>query len=190
MSLQLLKTGFYNDWLSFAGNRSIVECDFFDLRESNVSELLGVFANERLIAFGEHASGSVISFYSKKAEAPVDEVPVAWLDSEGSPCIVISNTLKEFLSILPYGMGFIYTIASVIENNLGDPSVLEKARQRVTQNANELLEEARKRFLDIDDLLKWLASENITVSTDPVKLIVEAHEKNTDLTPWIAENLS
>lgn len=188
--MMLKKTSFYDDWLNFSGNHSIVECDFFDFKENPVTELLGDFSKERLIAFGEHASGSLLTFYSKNIELSVEEAPVAWLDSEGSPCIAISNNLIEFLSILPYGMGFIYSIASVIENNLGDSSILAKARQKVTQNANELLEESKKRFLGIDDLLTWLASKSIQVSNDPVKIIAEAHEKNSDLTPWIAENLS
>jgi hypothetical protein len=190
MELQLKKTEFYEDWLSFTGKQSIVECDFFDLKEDPVTELLGDFSKERLIAFGEHASGSVLAFYSKNTESSVDEVPVAWLDSEGSPCIVISNNLKEFLSIVPYGMGFIYSIASVIENNLGDAAMLAKARERVSKNAGDLMEESKTRFLNIEDLIKWLGTKNIQVSEDPVKLIVDAHERNSDLTQWLAENLT
>ena len=188
--MNLKKTSFYEGWLSFSGSQSIVECDFFDLKESPVTELLGNFSKERLIAFGEHASGSLLVFYSKGIEASVEETPVAWLDSEGSPCIIVSNNLKEFLSILPYGMGLVYTIASLIEDNLGNKEILSKAREKITQNANELIEGSRMRFLNIDDLLNWLSSRNIQLSTDPVKLIVEAHEKNSDLTQWIAENLN
>jgi hypothetical protein len=128
--MTLKRTSFYESWLSFSGSQSIVECDFFDLKESPVQELFGDFSNERLIAFGEHASGSLLTFYSKEMEASVEETPVAWLDSEGSPCIVISNNLKEFLSILPYGMGFLYTVASFIEDNLGDDEILSKARKK------------------------------------------------------------
>jgi len=186
----LKKTSFYESWLSFSSSQSIVECEFFDLKESPVTELLGDFSKERLTAFGEHASGSLLTFYSKNIEASVEEAPVAWLDSEGSPCIVISNNLKEFLSILPYGMGFIYTVASLIENDLGNIDLRSKAMEKITQNGNELLEESRKRFLSIDDLLNWLASKNIQPANDPVKLIVEAHEKNRDLTPWIIESLT
>ncbi|MEO8414747.1 MAG: hypothetical protein ABI472_13865 [Ginsengibacter sp.] len=189
MSLQLKKTGLYNDWLSFAANQSIVECDFFDLKEGPVNELLGDFSSERLTAFGEHASGSLLSFYSKIADANVNEVPVAWLDSEGAPCIVVSNNLQDFFSILPYGMGFIYSVASVIENNLNEADLLAKTKQRITQNADELLETSKKRFLDVDDLLTWLNSKNIKLSSDPVTAIVEAHERNSDLTSWIVEKL-
>lgn len=188
--MTLIKTSFFESWLSFSSGQSIVECDFIDLKETAVTELLGDFSKERLIAFGEHASGSLLAFYSKDNESSVEETPVAWLDSEGSPCIIVSNNLKEFLSILPYGMGFVYTVASFIEDNFGEDEILSNARKKMTQNANELLEESRKRFLSIDDLLNWLVSKNIQPADDPVKLIIEAHERNSDLTPWIATKLT
>jgi len=190
MSIQLQQTEFYKEWLGFSNNRSLVECDFFEPKDEPVIELLGDFSNKRLIAFGEHASGSLLAFYSKNNKSSVEETAVAWLDSEGSPCIVISINLKEFLSILPYGMGFIYSIASIIENNMGDSTILEKVRQKITKSADELMAESKKRFSSINDLLVWLDAKKILVSDDPVKIIVEAHEKNSDLTLWITENIT
>jgi hypothetical protein len=189
MSIKIIKTAFFSNWLSFTEKQAIMECDFFDLNQEKTEELLGDFSSGRLLVFGEHASGSLLSFYSKNDLKSVDEVPVAWLDSEGAPCIVVSNNLKEFLSILPYGMGLLYTIASVMENNMGDNDLLPKARQRVEKNGNELLTEARERFLNVDILIKWLEQNQIQVNTDPIKVITEAHIQNSELTQWIAENL-
>ena len=189
MQLQITEGGLYNRWLGFAGNRGIVECDFSQLNETPVVELLGDFATQRLTSFGVHASGSIISFYAKEQGLNVDEVSVAWLDSEGSPCIVVSKNLKEFLSLLPYGMGFIYTVAAAIENNLGDTDILIKVRERVTKNSDELLAEAAARFIDHQDLLNWLAANDISINKEPILAIIEAHNANDDLTPWLAENL-
>lgn len=186
----LQKTDFYEEWLKFTINQSIVECDFFDLSEKPVTEYFGDFSKERLVAFGEHASGSILAFYSKEDNSSVEEAAVAWLDSEGSPCIIISNSLKEFLSILPYGMGFIYSVASIIEDNLDNPELLSKANEKLSKGSDELIQESKQRFLSIDELILWIISKNILVATDPVKLIVNAHEKNSDLTSWIAENLT
>lgn len=186
----LQKTGFYEEWLKFTISQSIVECDFFDLKEKPVTEFFGDFSKERLIAFGEHASGSILAFYSKEDNSSVEEAAVGWLDSEGSPCIIISNSLKEFLSILPYGMGFIYSVASLIEGNLGNPEILSIAKEKFSKSTSELIQESKQRFLNIEELIFWLTSKNIEISNDPVKVIVDAHEKNNDLTSWIAENLT
>ena len=123
-----------------------------------------------------------MSFYSEKKDQLLDQVPVAWLDSEGSPCIVISKNLKEFLSLLPYGMGFIYTVAAAIENNLDDPELLEKVNQRIGKSSGELLEAAKIRFLDIEQLIDWLNSKNIKLNKDPISLIINAHTLNNELT--------
>lgn len=189
MKLQTGEISMYRDWLNFAGDRGIMECDFFEYREEPVKELIGDFSAGRLVAFGEHASGSLICFYSKDSFPAVDNVPIAWLDSEGSPCIVASKNLKEFLSIIPYGMGFIYSVAAEIENNLNDPELLEKIYQKIGKNSDILLKEAQNRFQDIQELIDWLNSRNILLEKDPISLIVNAHIVNNDLTKWIADNL-
>ena len=190
MQVQITEASLFSEWLAFAANRSVVECDFFKPNDSLVEELLGAFSTQRLTAFGEHASGSIISFYSKEENPEAGNISVAWLDSEGAPCIVVSKNFGEFLSLIPYGMGFIYTVAAAIENDLGDPEILARARQRVNKTAAELLSEASQRFIDHSDLMNWLTSHNVAADADPVATIVNAHDQNTDLTPWIAENLS
>ena len=130
MELKIQETSLYNKWLAFTSNRAVVEYDFNFLKDEPVIELLGDFAKQKLSAFGEHASESVISFYSNVPGSPVDEVPVAWLDSEESPCPVVSKNLKDFLSVLPYGMGFVYTVAAVIEENMNDEKYFAKSKRK------------------------------------------------------------
>ena len=166
-----------------------MECSFFAVKDAPVKKLIGEFAIERLTAFGKHASGSFLAFYSKSESKKADEVPVSWLDSEASPCIVISKNFKEFLSILPYGMGFAYTVASVIENNLQATDLLTKARTRVGATTDELIADAQQRFLDLGEVLQWLQSNGISLSKDPIKLIVDAHTANDDLPTWIDQNI-
>ena len=189
MPLELTTTDIFTKWLAFTEKKSVMECDFFNGKHEPVLDLFGEFSIERMLAFGEHASGSVISFYSMVNSLLVDEVPVAWLDSEGSPCIVISKNLREFLSVLPYGMGTLYSIASVMENNLGEDNLLEKAKLRVNKSADILLSESKERFINTDILINWLSDNNIQVSNDPVKIVSEAHLQNSELTTWLAENL-
>lgn len=190
MAIELTTSDLFEKWISYSSNKSIVECEFFHTDSERTAELLGPFASNRLAAFGEHASGSLFSFYSDSQKASTDDSPVAWLDSEGAPCIIISKNLKKFLSVLPYGPGFIYTVAAVIENNLGEEDLLVRAQSRLGKGPTDLLNDARTRFLDLDIFIQWLKENNIQVSSDPVADIIQAHLLHDDLTPWIAENLS
>ena len=178
----------FNEWLSFAGNRSVVECEFFNLDKILIEELLGEFSSTRLRPFGKHASGSLFCFYVDETGPSVNS-PIAWIDSEGAPCIVISNNFGEFLSILGYGSGLIYTVAAAIENNLGSDNLLGIAEERVSKSASDLLLEAKQRFLDLDSFIDWLGVHTILLSDEPVKRIVNAHIMNPDLTTWINSNL-
>jgi hypothetical protein len=66
----------------------------------------------------------------------------------------------------------------------------QKQEKKMSNKAFELLEESRKRFLSINDLISWLDSKNIQPADDPVKLVVEAHARNSDLSLWITQNLT
>jgi len=186
-----MATEFFDKWLSFSSGKSIAEIEFFNPEKEKVIDLLGDAAAKKLSAFAEHGSGSLFAFYSDDGIAS-DEAPVAWLDSEGSPCIVVCHNFRQLLSLLPYGAGLIYTVAAVIENNLGadEQLFLQKAQNRLAKTSPELLADARERFPGLDELLDWLKENSIPVSTDPVKDIVSAHLANDGLTPWLAENLS
>lgn len=120
-----------------------------------------------------------------------DSLPVAWLDSEGSPCLVIGRNLREFLSVLPYGPGWIYTVAAVIENNpdATETDLLERIRARAGANYSQLLETASKRFLDVAILRSWLTERGIAVAADPATLIMAAYRENKGLSSWIINNV-
>lgn len=188
MSLQLQEDILYKKWIAFTTKRSVLECDFFKIRSDFAADLLGEFCIERLAAFGEHASGSLFCFYSQLQQT-TDNSPVAWIDSEGVPCIVISKNLREFLSILPYGAGFIYTIAASIENNFGASDLSNLVLDKVTTVPLQLLDDAKKRFTEVDSFIEWLASESIEVNSNPAQTIVNAHLSQPDLTTWIVDNL-
>lgn len=189
MEFNIDEKSLYNQWLDFTKNRNVVECTFSAVKDDPLKKLVGAFAPQRLTAFGRHASASVIAFYSKKDKGnDIDKTPLAWLDSEGSPNIVISNNLKEFLSIIPYGMEYVYDVAAFIERNLNDAALLEKVKARFQETPDGLIEASKNRFLDVDEILQWLDDHNIPLSKDPVQLIVRAHENNNDLSPWIKEN--
>lgn len=153
-------------------------------------DLLGEKTVERLTAMGRHASGSLLAFYLRNG-ADADSLPVAWLDSEGSPCLVIGRNLREFLSILPYGPGWIYTVAAVIENNpdAPDADLLERIRVRAGADYSQLLEAASKRFLDVAVLRDWLKERGIAVAADPAALILAAYRENKGLSSWIINNV-
>lgn len=190
MPLQVETSALFEQWLSYAAGKSIMECEFFGAKNEPVAELLGEFSVERLTAFGEHASGSLIGFYSRNGNIKSDAAPVAWLDGEGSPCIVVAGDLEHFLSVLPYGTGLIYTVAAVIENNPGDAGIAAKAYDRAGSDFNALLEKSRSRFPEQEALIAWLSTTKIAVSADPVKTIIDGHLQNDSLDSWINENLT
>jgi len=211
MTIQVPKNGLLQQWLAFTNSRSIMECTFFLPQEQELKDLLGERTAERLTAFGRHASGSLLAFYQEDAAAlpgdagapspsvaesgaagrDADSLPVAWLDSEGSPCLVIGRNLREFLSVLPYGPGWIYTVAAVIENNpdATEPDLLERIRARAGANYSQLLETASKRFLDVAILRSWLTELGIAVAADPATWIMAAYRENKGLSSWIINNV-
>lgn len=214
MTIQVPTNGLFQQWLAFTNSRSMMECTFFLPQEQELKDLLGERTAERLTAFGRHASGSLLAFYQGDAATPTgntatssapvappapmaesgasaDSLPVAWLDSEGSPCLVIGRNLREFLSVLPYGPGWIYTVAAVIENNpdATESALLERIRARAGAHYSQLLETASKRFLDVAILRDWLTERGITVAADPATLIMTAYRENKGLSSWIINNV-
>lgn len=189
MVLQLEEDILYKKWMLFTENRSVLECDFFRMQSNSAVELLGEFCKERLLAFGEHASGSLFCFYSQHQQT-TDNTAIAWLDSEGAPCIVISKNIDEFLSLLPYGAGFIYTVAASIENNFGAHNLSELVMHNISTDPQLILDDAEKRFPERGSFLDWLKSESIKVNMNPVQTIVNAHLSQPDLTNWIVKNIS
>lgn len=189
MNTQLEAGTLYEKWISFTETRSVLECEFYKLDSSKPEELLGKFSKERLVSFGEHASGSLFCFYSLDKQS-TDNAPVAWLDSEGSPCVVISKNLRDFLSLLPFGSGFIYTVAAAIDSNYGANNLQEIILAKFQDDPQLLLADAKNRFIEVSTFIEWLASESIEVNSNPVQAILDAHLSQPDLIDWIVKNLT
>ncbi len=189
MATQPNNTELFNNFLFYSREKSIVECEFFEPETSEIVDLIGEFATQRLSAFSEHASGSLICFYSSE-KSPLKTDAIAWMDSEGSPFGVIAKDFSQFISLIPYGSGFLNSVAAIIENSLNKEDLIAIVKTRIKKEPNILLLEAEERYPEIIDLKQWLKSKDIKISDNPIQEIIEANQKYKDLLPWILDNLN
>lgn len=189
MKLIIKNNQLFLKWFEFCDRKSILECEFSKNKEALISELLGDFSSQRLLSFGEHASGSLFCLYSDKSEDLLEDAPVAWVDSGGSPCIVVAKNFTNFLAILPYGPGYIYSVAALIENNLGSNNLLDKAINKMGTDFTKDIEKTKSRFFDFDILMQWYKDQEVKISENPILDMINAHMEFSDLTDWVASNL-
>lgn len=93
--------------------------DFLPKVEEIYFDFINESEKEKLKVIGKNKSGCLICAYGE--QDALEAASVVWLDSERSPSGIFSDDLEMFFSLLPYGMGYLYTIISNaidINNNL------------------------------------------------------------------------
>ncbi len=158
-------------------------------RETSLEFLLPEVLHDKVIVLGQDRSASLVVAWKEK-ELPADKLPVAWIDSEGDPADVFAESFGEFLSLLPYGTGFIYDVLVRWKYHQEDPSVYQPpSNEYTTEKLSAQLEENRKEFPGLAEYEKWLVNEaGLQIAADPVAMIGEAMKRHPGLKELVAKN--
>jgi hypothetical protein len=155
----------------------------------NLATLLPENLHDRFMLIGQHASASLLVIW-KASDSPADKLPIAWIDSEGDPNDVFAADFSQFLSLLPYGTGFIYDVIAKWKYYQEDPSNYQLPGKGYTpEKLSAQLEENRKEFPGLPKYEKWLANEaGLQTAADPVAMIGGAMKKYPGLRELVEKN--
>lgn len=169
--------------------------DFTDFRLVGNAEqkLKGLLDNEGKVeqfqVIGRHGTGSLIAFWREDKGADLAVAPVVWLSSEGFPNSVFANSFSDFLSILPYGTGFIYDVLSNYYFYKEDPDLQPSPEEKFTpEEISSYLVENETRYPGHAALVDWLLHEaKVEIAKDPLSVIKGAIASHPDLASWLRE---
>jgi hypothetical protein len=96
---------------------------------------------------GKHGTGSLIAFWREQEDKELVLSPIVWLSSEGFPNSVFATSFAEFLSLLPYGTGFIYDVLSNYYYHKDDPDLQPSPEEKFTPDViSSYLNENREQY--------------------------------------------
>ena len=165
----------------------------FQLVRNPEQKIKGLVDNQgKVDAFqviGKHGTGSLIAFWREQEEKGFALSPVVWLSSEGFPNSVFANSFADFLSLLPYGTGFIYDVLSNYYYHKDDPDLQPAPEEKFTPDVvSSYLDENRERYQGHGVLVDWLRDEaKVEVAKDPLSVIQKAIASHADLASWLRE---
>lgn len=164
-------------------------CDFEEV-ENGKELLISLLKPEITSCFtviGMQKSNSLICFWEYKDNVFLQEQPIVWLDSEGSPNAVIASNFKDFLSILPYDTGAIYDWTAAWEGYWDNSIQQEIPTERFTvDRVNMYLAMSDESNPCHQEFVNWLRTEmHIELADQPVALIGEASKRFPRLSQWL-----
>lgn len=165
----------------------------FDLVRNPEQKLKGLLDNESKVeqfqVIGRHGTDSLICFWREDKRVDLALAPVVWLSSEGFPNSVLADSFSEFLSILPYGIGFIYDVLSNYYFYKEDPDLQPSPEEKFTsEEISSYLAENEKRYQGHAALVDWLLHEaKVEIAKDPLSVIKGAIASHPDLASWLRE---
>jgi hypothetical protein len=138
---------------------------------------------------GQHGTHSLIAFWRDNKDIDIAHSPVAWLSSEGFPNSVFANSLADFLSILPYGTGFIFDVLSNYYYHKASPDLQPSTEDKFTPDEiSSYLTENEKRYKGHTELINWLNHEvKVGIAKVPLSVIKGAIVSHADLATWLRE---
>lgn len=139
-----------------------------------------------LIVIGFHTSHSVVAIWKIEESKSEFENPIVWVDSEGSPLSVIASSFKDFLSILPYGVEYVYDIISSYESIRLNPSRKDEFSKKYNLETNQLkLEENFSKNEKLKKFTSLLEQEFGTeIEPDPFSKVVQAINSFPNFEEW------
>ncbi len=171
-------------------NQSEGEFADFYLTKTGSAKLASLVGGENVNFFeviGAHSSHSLICYWEHESGLAVNQRPVVWLDSEGSPNSVFAPGFKDFISLLPYNSSLIYDIISSWIHYKEDPETIHSPKQLFTGNAlKKRLYDAQARYAAYGKFMDWLNKNNIPICKNPVTMIGETIDFYPDLTAWLS----
>jgi hypothetical protein len=164
-------------------------CDFEEIQDGQkiLTSLLKSEVTSYFTVIGMQKSSSLICFWKYKDNISLQEQPIVWLDSEGSPNAVIASNFKDFLSLLPYDTGAIYDWIAAWERYLDNSTEQEIPTERFTiDRINRYLAMSDESNPCHQEFVNWLRTEmHIELADRPVALIGNAIESFPRLSQWL-----
>lgn len=138
---------------------------------------------------GIQKNGSLICFWSYEDNLSIEQQPIVWLDSEGSPNSVFSSDLPTFLSLLPYNTGAIYDVLFAWEEYWSSPKKRKTPISQFTAKKMKMyLEMCRENHPFHQQFVEWLRAEIcVEPAVKPAQNIGEAIERFPRLGIWLTE---
>lgn len=158
--------------------------------EQKVRKLLGNQGKvEYFQVIGQHGTGSLLACWRDNKDIDFALSPIVWLSSEGFPNSVFANSFADFLSLLPYGTGFIYDVLSNYYYYKESPDLQPSPEEKFTPNEiSTYLTENEKRYKGHTELVNWLNHDvKVGIAEDPLSVIKGAIVSHVDLASWLRE---
>jgi hypothetical protein len=147
--------------------------DYEGSEEPVEEALLGSKGGDRFLTLGKTGADCVFALWLDQPGKVSPKAPVAYLDSEGDPRSIIASSLDEFLSLLPYGTGFIYDLVT-------DSSVKGKASAALAQAAK-----AEEPVDEVPFMKWWQKTFGVPPAKDPAAVVAKARKANTEFARWL-----
>lgn len=165
-------------------------CDFEVVENEKqwLNSLLLPEAESFLKVIGMQKNGSLICFWSYEDELSLEQQPIVWLDSEGSPNAVFASNILSFLSILPYDTGAIYDVLFAWQEYWSSSRKRKKPTSEFAKKMKMYLEMSQEDYPFHNQFVEWLRTEiGLEPATNPAQLIGEAVEHFPRLDVWLNE---
>jgi len=171
------KTLSFDDKLATLRALAISAVDFEGCDDRVSDALAGKGRGKSLVSICMTGSGSIFALYRKSPKDALETAPVVYLDSEGDPRGVVAQSLDEFLTLLPFGTGFLYDALAGSR-----ASKAKGAGQKALANTSEEVGvRDGKSFVDW-----WSATFAANPAGDPIAIIGAAKKACADVEKWLA----
>jgi hypothetical protein len=163
--------------------------DFECLEPGDTLRLIPDAAATAFEAIGMTNSASLLAFWQEPGRA-TDERPIVYIDSEGSPVGVFAASFAEFLTLLPYGLEFIYRLITRLIDLQKEPDLQGIYYHEITSGQLQtVLAEHQQQYPWQTDYRVWLATvAGLAVASDPLATIRTAFDYHANLEEWLSHN--
>ena len=152
----------------------------FEGGEPDVAALAEFDPEGYLTTIGQTGNGSVFALWSTRQTKEPKDGAVVYFDSEGEPCCAVARSLDEFLSVLPYGTGWLYGAA------LGKPSAAKQALAEVAAELQTEEDEHGQSVLGGKRYASWWkAAFGVPPAKDPAAIVKAAKAAKPSLEAWL-----
>jgi hypothetical protein len=180
----------FDQFKTFCAQHELEIADFEITESINQSAKL-YFENKSILQhfkpIGKDKSDSIIFFWNPEKKGNFEKAPIVYFSSEGFPTNVVANSFKDFLSLLPYGIGFIYDALSRYGYYKSNPKLYEDPSKEYTRKKlQEFIDENKNEFEGSVLFVKWLnQTVKIPTSQKPHKIIENAIQTQPNLNDWL-----
>ncbi|MDO7873775.1 hypothetical protein Q5H93_03455 [Hymenobacter sp. ASUV-10] len=138
----------------------------------------------RLDIFGLMGDGSTIATWQEPGNVGPSR-PVVLLGSEGTMG-VFASSFAEFLSLLPYGTGYIDEILFYFESERDSPG--RYAQKFTSAYAREVLAATAEEYSEHHLYMDWLThTAQLAIAPDPAAVMARAYQAHENFEQWLGD---